>query len=165
MSENPRTELGQYEQGYRDGEGSGYADWIMALSEEFEFSEAEFNELDGPQDFIRILRRRVLNPKEPSMTESMIEQVAEAMAKQVGGRPLSDNDYYTDAHREWYRKAARAAIEAMREPTAEMLAACYPRYGIPENPLYANVWRTMIDAALRWPPGSADRAGVPMAED
>lgn len=23
----------------------------------------------------------------------------------------------------------------------------------------------MFDAALRWPPGSADRAGVPMAED
>lgn len=111
------------------------------------------------------------------MSESMIERVAEAMARQVGGKPLSDNEYYTDAHREWYRKAARAAIEAMREPTeAQINAACaariplYPAWeGEKPQPTAGEVisvsYRAMIDAALIWPAGSADKAGVPLARD
>lgn len=41
---------------------------------------------------------------------------------------------------------ARDAIEAMREPTQEMSDAAVER---PGQMSYADVWRTMIDAALR----------------
>lgn len=57
------------------------------------------------------------------MTSDMIERAANAIALKVGGKPLSDSEYYTDAHREWYRQAARAAFETLREPTEEMVNA------------------------------------------
>ena len=41
-------------------------------------------------------------------------------------------------------KIARAAIEAMREPTKSMLAI----FADGDDPAYAEDWRTMIDAAL-----------------
>lgn len=47
---------------------------------------------------------------------------------------------------------ARAAVEAMAEPTAKMLAAVYPVLGIPDTPVWANCYRIMIDAALKEQP-------------
>lgn len=44
-----------------------------------------------------------------------------------------------------YEKQARAAIEAMREPTDVMMAA------IGQTSLQAKIWRVMIDAALSPP--------------
>lgn len=43
-----------------------------------------------------------------------------------------------------YDQYARAAIEAMREPTPQMLAT----FADGDDPAYAEDWRTMIDAAL-----------------
>lgn len=40
-----------YEKGYQDGESNGYADWMAALSEEFDIEMPI-----GPQDFISKLR-------------------------------------------------------------------------------------------------------------
>lgn len=96
------------------------------------------------------------------MTESMIERVAAAIK---------------NCKEDGYNAVARAAIEAMREPTDAMIdAACgarvrlYPAWeGQKPQPTAGEViisgHHAMIDAALQWPPGSADRAGVPMALD
>jgi len=48
-------------------------------------------------------------------------------------------------HKERLMRHARAAIEAMREPTPEMVDEAY-EYALNENA--AGVWRKMIDAAL-----------------
>jgi len=44
-----------YEQGYRDGESSGYADWILAVTEEFDIPDDV--SLEGPQSFLAWLRQ------------------------------------------------------------------------------------------------------------
>jgi hypothetical protein len=44
-------------------------------------------------------------------------------------------------------EVARAAIEAMREPTPEMLVNVYVT-DMPDEPMHAAVFRAMIDAAL-----------------
>lgn len=50
-----------YETGYQNGESSGYADWIMVLTEEFDIGTTEIN---GPQDFQRLLREHYdIKPK------------------------------------------------------------------------------------------------------
>lgn len=86
------------------------------------------------------------------MTESMIERVAEALM----AIPLDEknSDYYA---------LARAAIEAMREPTKTQLDAMEPWSRTTGH--HEMVWKAGIDAALTWPAGSADRAGVPLAKD
>lgn len=45
----------EYERGYGEGESSGYADWIVALEEEFGV------EITGPQDFISKISHRIGN--------------------------------------------------------------------------------------------------------
>lgn len=80
------------------------------------------------------------------MTESMIERVAEAIK---------------NCKEDGYNAVARAAIEAMREPTKTMLKAGMREQGTTLQAEYI----AMIDAALIWPAGSADRAGVPLARD
>lgn len=87
------------------------------------------------------------------MTESMIERVASAMVEQ----PISE--MHPEDRVAWIGYASRA-IEAMREPTNEVHKAMCAAHNSP-----AAIWMAGIDAALTWPPGSADRAGVPMAED
>jgi len=79
------------------------------------------------------------------MADTMIERVAQA----ISGVIPAGNDYATDA--------ARAAIEAMREPTDEMLCdgAEAGDHGVlngelhPERRSVGLVWYGMIDAALK----------------
>jgi hypothetical protein len=69
------------------------------------------------------------------MTDDMIEQVARAMCDVDGGSQEVDVQYYRDM--------ARAAIEAMREPTDEMLPAeMYEK-------TFRHIWQKMIGAALK----------------
>ena len=70
------------------------------------------------------------------MTDTMIEQVARALL--VADRSAITPDYY--------QRMARAAIEAMREPTEAMLDA-----GVnfrERNARTEQIWQAMIDAAL-----------------
>jgi hypothetical protein len=71
------------------------------------------------------------------MTDEIIERVSRAIAESEGANwPLSDS-----MHSE-YLIIARAAIEAMRGPTPEML---------PEEmyeKTYRHIWQKMISAAL-----------------
>lgn len=57
-------------------------------------------------------------------------------------RALSDADHMADGD---YRKLARAAIEAMREPTEAMIASDQLPYSPGEM---IGFWEIMIDAAL-----------------
>lgn len=91
------------------------------------------------------------------MTESMIERVAKALCEQ-GGVVWGKLSQIQKAH---HLSLARAAIEAMREPTDAMWLAD----GLVDHMHPTDAWEIMIDAALQWPAGSADRAGVPLAED
>jgi hypothetical protein len=88
---------------------------------------------------------------EVSMSE-MVERVARAIAKvdlvfclECGS---ADPGLPALLDRRWrdYAEAARAAIEAMREPNVRMIAAGQRYEGD-----VIDVWRAMIDAALREP--------------
>lgn len=92
------------------------------------------------------------------MTESMIERVKAAIKAELPEFTGVTPDYL-DA---LYKNAAEAAIEVMREPTDLMLEAVATAQS---NSEMEWAWTTMIDAALRWPAGSADKAGVPLAKD
>ena len=83
------------------------------------------------------------------MSESMIKRVADAMAE----RGVNDPGL-AKAVVDW-GDYARAAIKAMREPTREMDGAGYDVEGLPgwtadrRAETHLNVWRAMIDAALK----------------
>lgn len=91
------------------------------------------------------------------MTESMIERATLAVVEvwQKSNNPVGS---VLDC-----REVARAVIEAMREPTKAQLEAMEPWSRVSGH--HEMVWKAGIDAALIWPAGSADRAGVPMARD
>lgn len=88
------------------------------------------------------------------MSGSMVERVAmriHAADSNAESRPLNDDD------REYYRVMARAAIEAMREPTEEQLEAASkaPSDGYTGDfghwivgPNFPAIWQAMIDSAL-----------------
>ena len=103
------------------------------------------------------------------MTESMIERIEDAIVDAVMEQELFNATIAKQMGKLWItgeagidRKAvAQAVILAMREPTEAMWLAD----GLVDHMHPTDAWEIMIDAALRWPPGSADRAGVPMAED
>lgn len=104
------------------------------------------------------------------MTESMIERVGAAVDGELKRLGLLQNISVGNV-------IARAAIEAMRAPTEAMKDAgafhdISFSYGGDEHSFNfvseddaGEIFRTMIDAALQWPPRSADRAGVPLAKD
>lgn len=94
------------------------------------------------------------------MTESMIEQVGEKLNEEC--RAIFGSSGYSYDVR---NRLARAAIEAMREPTEEMEAAYMEVFTSARRLEPCEVYQAMIDAALIWPAGSADKAGVPMAKD
>lgn len=76
----------------------------------------------------------------------LVERVARALADAAG-------EPFDDVSNAKYLGDARAAIEAMREPTAAMLSALGPE-GIKADHdivrgVYKDVWTTMIDAASR----------------
>ncbi|MFA7282243.1 MAG: hypothetical protein WC100_19335 [Sterolibacterium sp.] len=93
------------------------------------------------------------------MTESMIERVKAAIKAELPEFTGVTPDYL-DA---LYKNAAEAAIEAMREPTKTQLDAMEPWSRTTGH--HELVWKAGIDAALTWPAGSADRAGVPPEKD
>ena len=82
---------------------------------------------------------------------TMIEKIARAIASHAydGGAP--DDVVPIIATRaqwqEWATKRARAAVEAMREPTGEMRAALTEAIG--ENAMPGEVWAAAIDAAMK----------------
>jgi hypothetical protein len=73
----------------------------------------------------------------------MIKRVADAM--QVAG-----DKWVNEGHADWrdidLKVLARAAIEALREPTKAMVAASNPHPAEQEIAIFA--WQAMIDAAL-----------------
>ena len=74
----------------------------------------------------------------------MIERVAKALSEREGSGPW-EGGLMGERGREMWRATARAAIEAMREPTSEMAFAD----DVKEWPDDAKAaWRAMIDAAL-----------------
>lgn len=97
------------------------------------------------------------------MSESMIERVAEVIREVLRNPPSFSVDMYGRVEADWL---ARAAIEAMREPTKEMLdAACQVMRERQEqmgdmwfpvsNKVKADIrWRAMIDAALKEKPSA-----------
>ena len=72
-------------------------------------------------------------------------KLGEAMsAKPLLGDASSGDWYASDCGTIDLSEIARAAIEAMREPTKSMLAA----FADGDDPAYAEDWRSLIDAAL-----------------
>lgn len=80
---------------------------------------------------------------------SMIDSVAVALERQMAKTPIQ-----TVSLSEWHRLLARAAIEAMREPTEEMVDAVNRKERqLLQGPAgarlhYSVAFRAMIDAAL-----------------
>lgn len=78
------------------------------------------------------------------MTEqTLIERVARALAPMAWAALGSGDTFAQKARRTASMRHARAAIEAMKQPTDAMLSATE---GHSDDP--ATVWMTMIDAAL-----------------
>lgn len=80
----------------------------------------------------------------------MIERVARALFEEEWDDKSSDPwESAEEDEREAWRKSARAAIEAMREPTAAMEDAMegVTEYGGHISP--SNAWHAAIDAALK----------------
>lgn len=87
------------------------------------------------------------------MDETMVERVARAIYEaddpwNVAWPWPNLKDGHTAA--DGYRRVARAAIEAMRDPTKAMHEAgeCAPTGIGGSPPSVGNIYRTMIDAAL-----------------
>lgn len=78
------------------------------------------------------------------MTDDMVERVARALMREASDDPDADK---WCSPRPWYG-AARAAIEAMREPTGAMIDA--GRWPAEDDGTLA-CWRAMIDAVLSSP--------------
>jgi hypothetical protein len=88
--------------------------------------------------------------------ETMVERVARAIHAAFNDSGAADYTYAWDdplAGRDHFRLLARAAIEAMREPTATMIDAAYDRHGALPRSAYAYDYNLMIDAALSEPQG------------
>lgn len=96
---------------------------------------------------------------------TMIERVARAISNADVANAEDGWEQNPPVTKEDYRKMARAAIEALREPTAAMLAAGYcpdlnnaPQFALDEsldelNAWWArlspeDIWPSMLDAAL-----------------
>lgn len=88
------------------------------------------------------------------MSDSMIERVARTLA--------FDHHRTEDNWQEW-SEAAQAVIEALREPTEEMVNAAYENCHEANSARFDSnidfadgVWRAMIDAALKQKSPAAD---------
>ena len=87
------------------------------------------------------------------MSSEIIERVARAIYEGRNGPGCRAWGSQPASHQEPYLKDARAAIEAMREPTEAMLDAgkwVSPLYDDP-TPAAVEYWETMIEAALTSP--------------
>lgn len=95
--------------------------------------------------------------------QSMIERVARAICSANWGPLMSEDEITCQVENGWdlWEREARAAIEAMRDPTPAMLGgaaaalrgASFADYPEKQD---AAIWRAMIDAILSDPPGSAE---------
>jgi len=105
------------------------------------------------------------------MTESMIEQIEDAIVDAVMDQELLNATIAKQMGKLWItgeagidlRAVVKAVLKAMREPTKTQLDAMEPWSRTTGH--HEMVWKAGIDAALTWPAGSADRAGVPLAKD
>ncbi len=81
----------------------------------------------------------------------MIERVAKAIHSKQYNSTTSPYGDPADQKTKWSKVLARAAIEAMREPTEEMLATAFKTYNAKHLIAlsYKKPWRAMIDAALK----------------
>lgn len=95
----------------------------------------------------------------------MIERVARTLARDHGkqyepfprkiGNVVPSLDAYVDSVWKGFAPSARLAIAAMREPTQKQISAAimsFPPWGGHGNgppPSEADMWRAMIDAALK----------------
>ncbi len=95
------------------------------------------------------------------MSETMVERVARAIDPGAWGKPGVGMAAFQEPRRDTARRTARAAIEAMREPTVEMPHAGIEGYWFEAPALEVvqgastmsgigmrQAWRAMIDAAL-----------------
>jgi hypothetical protein len=81
---------------------------------------------------------------------SMVEKVARALfAEEWRGTTMKPQQALDDAEREYWFNAARAAIEAMREPSEEMVAAGDDWGWDPLGAHTREVWQAMLSAALK----------------
>ena len=91
----------------------------------------------------------VSDPKNQAPSNEMVERVARAICREDASVVPSLGDMHLHVNNCWryFVRQARAAIEAMREPTEALQAAGAHRR---ENrkPV-ADIWRAMIDEALR----------------
>lgn len=78
----------------------------------------------------------------------MVERVARAIAEEINGGKFDDARWYNDDQRDVHRRRARAAIEAMREPTEAMLTAGDSAM-IRKDDAAADAWQAMVDEALK----------------
>lgn len=74
----------------------------------------------------------------------IIDRIAQAICNAGKGQPAWDEA--TEYQRDFHRAEARAAIEAMREPTKAMLLAGHGANLCDNAP---EVWQAMIDEALK----------------
>lgn len=108
----------------------------------------------GPEFYDQDGRIPPLPLRRETMTDSMVERVARAMC---GGAPW---DGVPEVGKDVWRLHARAAIEAMREPTEEMLDAADGRVNMGSDSQYEQIsqtdikaaWCEMITRALAEPP-------------
>lgn len=91
------------------------------------------------------------------MNETMVERVARAidpvwfMHPEVEEEGIANYPGHTKWYRDRARKAARAAIEAMHDPSPMMLAMVWRRFdmrGSGSTPAFKEAFNCMIDAAL-----------------
>lgn len=95
--------------------------------------------------------------------DDMVEKVARAIcdAGQGQWRKPPYNELHTDALNNHWRHKARAAIEAMREPSEAMVKAGYDAFmawdaRTGDDLGMEIIWRAMIDAALSDTKGGQD---------
>ena len=90
-------------------------------------------------------------PTEGKAMSEMVERVARALCDRdpdgTQGGPMSSGIWLDEGEANWtaFTDKARAAIAAMREPTAAMLEAAGGER--PRETAYA--WQAMLDAALK----------------
>ena len=78
----------------------------------------------------------------------MIERMAKAIAEDRGYE-WDDRSRIERDWKEWWREAARAAIEAMMEPTFEILRAGMNTTDNGDGQLHRRKWQAMLQAALQ----------------
>lgn len=117
-----------------------------------------------------------LNEREGCMThpqpEDMIERMARSMYERSPGvSPLAGEQWPWDwlVANNWaicdeFRDRARAAIEAMREPTPGMLGHAWVQTDLDRPETLELVWKAMIDASLAEKPNNINTTSSTQGE-